>query len=71
MLVCGPWSEIHRGRVLIQRRCRWSAVLGAIGVLSILMGLLAEMLNRTSPRSQAKPVYRVGRVVRSGVARQG
>lgn len=35
------------------------------GVLSILMGLLAEMLNRTYHESQSKPVYRVGRVVRA------
>jgi glycosyltransferase involved in cell wall biosynthesis len=39
--------------------------LGATGVMSILMGLLAEMLNRTYHESQAKPVYRVARVVRS------
>lgn len=38
--------------------------LGAIGVLSILMGLLAEMLNRTYHESQGKSVYRVGRVTR-------
>ncbi|WIG56546.1 MAG: glycosyltransferase [Rhodanobacteraceae bacterium] len=37
--------------------------LGAVGVLSILMGLLAEMLNRTYHESQAKPVYRVARIV--------
>jgi glycosyltransferase involved in cell wall biosynthesis len=42
--------------------------LGAVGVLSILMGLLAEMLNRTYHESQAKPVYKVARVVRSGAA---
>lgn len=39
--------------------------LGMVGVLSVLMGLLAEMLNRTYHESQAKPVYRVARVVRS------
>lgn len=38
--------------------------LGVVGVLSILMGLLAEMLNRTYYESQAKPVYKVARVVR-------
>jgi glycosyltransferase involved in cell wall biosynthesis len=37
----------------------------AIGVLSVLMGLLAEMLNRTYHESQGKAVYRVGRIVRS------
>lgn len=36
-----------------------------VGVLSILMGLLAEMLNRTYHESQAKPVYKVARVVRA------
>src|SRR5690348_13916293 len=38
--------------------------LGAVGVLSILMGLLAEMLNRTYHESQAKPVYKVARITR-------
>jgi glycosyltransferase involved in cell wall biosynthesis len=38
--------------------------LGAVGVLSILMGLLAEMLNRTYHESQAKPVYKIARTVR-------
>ena len=42
-----------------------AVILFAIGVLSILMGLLAEMLNRTYHESQAKPVYRIGRVVRA------
>jgi hypothetical protein len=28
------------------------------------MGLLAEMLNRTYHESQAKPVYRIDRIVR-------
>lgn len=39
--------------------------LGATGVVSILMGLLAEMLNRTYHESQGKPVYKVARVVRA------
>lgn len=34
-----------------------------IGVVSILMGLLAEMINRTYHESQSKPVYRIARVV--------
>jgi glycosyltransferase involved in cell wall biosynthesis len=34
------------------------------GILSVLMGLLAEMLNRTYHESQAKPVYRIDRIVR-------
>ncbi|HET6395680.1 MAG TPA: glycosyltransferase family 2 protein [Pseudoxanthomonas sp.] len=42
-----------------------AVILFAIGILSILMGLLAEMLNRTYHESQAKPVYRIGRVVRA------
>lgn len=42
--------------------------LGAVGVLSILMGLLAEMLNRTYHESQAKPVYKVARAVRNVAA---
>lgn len=42
--------------------------LGAVGVLSILMGLLAEMLNRTYHESQAKPVYKVARIIRSAAA---
>jgi len=42
-----------------------SVFLAVTGILSILMGLLAEMLNRTYHESQSKPVYRVGRIVRS------
>lgn len=45
--------------------------LGAVGVLSILMGLLAEMLNRTYHESQAKPVYKVARITRSAAATEG
>lgn len=37
--------------------------LGAVGVLSILLGLVAEMLNRTYHESQAMPVYRIARIV--------
>jgi glycosyltransferase involved in cell wall biosynthesis len=43
--------------------------LGSVGVLSILMGLLAEMLNRTYHESQGKAVYRVGRIVRDDKVR--
>lgn len=39
--------------------------LGATGVISVLMGLLAEMLNRTYHESQGKSVYKVARVVRA------
>ncbi|HEX7914845.1 glycosyltransferase family 2 protein [Rudaea sp.] len=45
-----------------------SVFLCVVGVLSILMGLLAEMLNRTYHESQAKAVYRVGRVVNGAKA---
>lgn len=40
-----------------------AVMLFAIGMLSVLMGLLAEMLNRTYHESQAKPVYRIARIV--------
>jgi len=43
--------------------------LGATGIVSILMGLLAEMLNRTYHESQGKPVYKVARVVRAAERR--
>lgn len=45
-----------------------SVFLAVTGILSILMGLLAEMLNRTYHESQSKPVYRIGRIVRDGAA---
>ncbi len=41
-----------------------SVFLGVVGVLSILMGLLAEMQNRTYHESQGMSVYRISRVVR-------
>jgi glycosyltransferase involved in cell wall biosynthesis len=44
-----------------------SVILFALGVMSILMGLLAEMLNRTYHESQSKAVYGVGRIVGGGV----
>lgn len=37
----------------------------ATGVISILMGLIAEILNRTYHESQGKAVYKVARVVRA------
>jgi len=43
-----------------------SVFLGAIGVVSLLMGLLAEMLNRTYHESQGKAVYQIGGIVRGG-----
>lgn len=45
-----------------------SVFLTAVGVQSILMGLLAEMMNRTYHESQAKSVYKVARITRSLVA---
>jgi glycosyltransferase involved in cell wall biosynthesis len=39
----------------------------ATGVMSILMGLIAEILNRTYHESQGKAVYKVARVVGAGV----
>jgi len=68
-LLAGVWAlglKVFGGVSLIQTPLPLLAVfLGAVGVLSILMGLLAEMLNRTYHESQAKPVYRVARVVRA------
>ena len=48
-----------------------AVMLFAIGILSILMGLLAEMLNRTYHESQSKPVYRIGRIVQAARIREG
>jgi hypothetical protein len=41
----------------------FSVILFAIGIMSFLLGLLAEMLNRTYHESQSKPVYRIHRIV--------
>lgn len=58
------WLKIVDGVSLIQTPLPMLAViLFAIGILSLLMGLLAEMLNRTYHESQSKDVYRVARVV--------
>jgi glycosyltransferase involved in cell wall biosynthesis len=60
------WLKLFESISLIQTPLPMLAVmLFAIGVLSFLMGLLAEMLNRTYHESQAKPVYRIARIVRS------
>jgi glycosyltransferase involved in cell wall biosynthesis len=57
------WLRAFHDVALIQTPLPTLAViLFAIGVLSILMGLLAEMLNRTYHESQAKPVYRIRRI---------
>ena len=67
-LFAGFWAlalKIFSGTSLIQTPLPLLSVfLGAVGILSILMGLLAEMLNRTYHESQGKAVYRIGRVVR-------
>lgn len=66
--LAGIWAlalKLFEGTSLIQTPLPLLAVfLGAVGVLSILMGLLAEMQNRTYHESQGKAVYRVARIVR-------
>jgi len=66
--LAGSWAlglKIFEGTSLIQTPLPLLSVfLGALGVVSILMGLLAEMLNRTYHESQDKPVYRISRIVR-------
>jgi len=68
-IIAGCWAlglKLFSDTSLIQTPLPLLSVfLGALGILSILMGLLAEMLNRTYHESQDKPVYRVSRVVRS------
>jgi glycosyltransferase involved in cell wall biosynthesis len=66
--LAGVWAVVLKGfwgtsfsRTPLPLLC---VFLGAIGVLSILMGLLAEMMNRTYHESQAKSVYKVARLVR-------
>jgi glycosyltransferase involved in cell wall biosynthesis len=64
VLMGALWLKIFNGISLIQTPLPTLAViLFALGVLSVLMGLLAEMLNRTYHESQAKPIYRIGRIV--------
>jgi glycosyltransferase involved in cell wall biosynthesis len=66
------WLKLFEEVSFIQTPLPTLAVmLFAIGVLSFLMGLLAEMLNRTYHESQAKPVYRIARIVRSDQPRNG
>ena len=66
----GVWAlclKLFESTSLIQTPLPLLCVFLAVtGILSILMGLLAEMLNRTYHESQAKPVYRIGRIVRQG-----
>ncbi|MGE4072048.1 MAG: glycosyltransferase family 2 protein [Lysobacterales bacterium] len=60
------WLKFFAQTSLIQTPLPLLAIFLAVtGVVSILMGLLAEMLNRTYHESQAKSVYQVGRLVRS------
>lgn len=65
----GLWAlglKLFEGVSLIQTPLPLLAVfLFVVGVVSILMGLVAEMVNRTYHESQAKPVYRVARIVRT------
>ncbi|MEP6633302.1 MAG: glycosyltransferase family 2 protein [Luteimonas sp.] len=61
--------KLASGVSLIQTPLPTLAVfLCAIGILSVLMGLLAEMLNRTYHESQSKPVYRIARIVQAAQA---
>lgn len=66
--LAGIWAialKLFKGTAFILTPLPLLAVfLGAVGVLSILMGLLAEMQNRTYHESQGKAVYRIARVVR-------
>jgi glycosyltransferase involved in cell wall biosynthesis len=68
-IIAGIWAltlKIFFGTSLIQTPLPLLAVfLCAVGILSVLLGLLAEMLNRTYHESQGKAVYRIGRIVRS------
>ena len=68
-MVAGIWAvglKLFAGVSFILTPLPLLAVfLSALGVVSILMGLLAEMLNRTYHESQGKSVYRVGRIVRN------
>jgi glycosyltransferase involved in cell wall biosynthesis len=58
------WLKINDGISFIQTPLPTLAVmLFAIGLLSILMGLMAEMLNRTYHESQSKPIYRISRII--------
>lgn len=59
------WLKLFKDVSLIQTPLPMlGVILLALGVMSFLMGLLAEMLNRTYHESQSKPVYGVGRIVR-------
>src|SRR5690606_4402242 len=65
-LAAALYLKVFHGTSLILTPLPTLAVMMfSIGVLSTLMGLLAEMLNRTYHESQAKPVYRIARDVQA------
>ncbi len=60
------WLKFFEGVSFIQTPLPLASVFLALtGIITLLMGLLAEMLNRTYHESQAKSVYRIARVVRN------
>lgn len=64
ILLWAVWLKVFEDVSMIQTPLPMLAIIMfAIGILSTLMGLLAEMLNRTYHESQSKPVYRIGRIV--------
>ncbi len=64
VLAWSLWLKFFAGVSLIQTPLPiFAVILFAIGIMSFLLGLLAEMLNRTYHESQDKPVYRIGRIV--------
>lgn len=64
VLAWALWLKIFEDVAMIQTPLPvFSVILFAIGIMSFLMGLLAEMLNRTYHESQSKPVYRIDRIV--------
>lgn len=66
VMLWAAWLKFFEGISLIQTPLPMlTVILFAIGILSFMMGLLAEMLNRTYHESQAKPVYRIGRIVQA------
>lgn len=68
VLAWALWLKVFEGLALIQTPLPvFSVILFAIGIMSFLMGLLAEMLNRTYHESQSKPVYRIDRIVHKDV----
>lgn len=67
VLLLALWLKVFEDISLIQTPLPMlSVILFALGMMSMLMGLLAEMINRTYHESQGKPVYRIARIVQSG-----